>query len=62
MACHLQVRVLWVVNAVEKNWEKLLPEEVHNTLSASRKKKGGLYATAETAKDADPEEKDAKGE
>jgi hypothetical protein len=54
--------VLWVVNAVEKNWEKQLPEEMHNALSASRKKKGGLYATAETAKDADPEEKDAKGE
>lgn len=57
-----QVKVLWVVNAVEKNWEAQLPKEVRDALNGSRKKKGGLYAKEESAKDAAPEDKDAKGE
>lgn len=61
--CHwAQVKVLWVINAVEKNWEKSLPEDVRDALNASRKKKGGIYATEEGKKDADQDEEDAKGE
>jgi len=55
----MQAKVLWVVNAVEKDWEKQLPDEVQGPLNASRKKKGGLYASEETKSDAEPD--DAKG-
>jgi hypothetical protein len=58
----LQVKVLWVINAVEKNFEKALPGDVRDALNAARKKKGGIYATEEGKKDADKEEEDAKGE
>lgn len=51
-----QVKVLWVVNAVEKTWEKALPDEVGKALTGSRKKKGGLYATGEASKDAEEED------
>lgn len=39
----LQVKVLWVINAVQKNWEKQLPDETQGTLAKSRTQKGGLY-------------------
>lgn len=49
--CLLQVKVLWVVNAVEKNWEKQLPSEVLKWLDNARSKKGGLYAKPGAAED-----------
>lgn len=52
---------MFVVNAVEHNWEKQLPENVLDPLNAARKKKGGLYSKEETKKDAAPEAEDAKG-
>lgn len=57
-----QVKVLWVINAVEKNWEKDLPKDVRDALNASRKKRGGLYATEAGKADATQEAQDAKGE
>jgi hypothetical protein len=54
----LQVKVLWVVNAVEKNWEKQLPSEVRKWLDNARSKKGGLYAKPGAAED---EEKTTDG-
>jgi hypothetical protein len=56
------VKVLWVVNAVEKNWEQELPKDVRDALNASRNKRGGLYAKEEGKADATQEEEDAKGE
>lgn len=53
---------MWVVNAVGKKWEDQLPKDVQDALNGSRKKKGGLYAKEESAKDADAEDKEAKGE
>jgi hypothetical protein len=57
-----QVKVLWVVNAVEKNWERELPKDVRDELNASRNRRGGLYATEEGKADATKEEEEAKGE
>jgi poly(3-hydroxyalkanoate) synthetase len=53
--------VLWVVNAVEKNWEKQLPAEVRKWLDNARTKKGGLYAKSDAAADAETTT-DGKGE
>jgi hypothetical protein len=40
----VQVKVLWVFNVQQTNWEKALPEDTRAMLDRSRSKRGGLYA------------------
>jgi hypothetical protein len=49
--CH-QVKVLWVFNAQQTNWEKQLPAETQALLDRRRAKKGGLFARKERQKQA----------
>jgi hypothetical protein len=40
----VQLKVLWVFNVQQTNWEKQLPEDTLAMLDRSRSKRGGLYA------------------
>ncbi|KAF6255568.1 hypothetical protein COO60DRAFT_1661215 [Scenedesmus sp. NREL 46B-D3] len=52
-----QVRVLWVFNAQQTNWEQQLPADTRALLDSSRTRRGGLY-DQDGASDA---ERDGKG-
>jgi hypothetical protein len=39
----VQVKVLWVFNAQQTNWEEQLPEDTRAMLDHSRSKRGGLF-------------------
>eukprot|EP00878_Enallax_costatus_P000930 GHUV01001060.1.p1 GENE.GHUV01001060.1~~GHUV01001060.1.p1 ORF type:complete len:719 (+),score=173.97 GHUV01001060.1:262-2418(+) len=57
-----KVKVLWVANGLQKNWEKLLPPDTQGTLAKSRYMKGGLYEGNKALRDAAPRQGDGNGE